>query len=389
MTATTIQFSFSRTEKEIDHWVNGFWYSSLVFSVASVVNSLFSIIWRQAVYRSPGPRLPWWVHVWIKRTPLVFLIMSVATFSAGLCIFTYASHQPKLICILITALTAFSSFGLFAVSSWFVFERFVFARYNGRLWPSDVITKLNRKTWRVLWFGWIERLNRLGDLRRSVTRCFSCITNNRRSSRAFERDLEVQSMQELNKPTTLDPVGGIAVTFDPQGSSPANRHPLTRTQEQQTRRASNRSSPAWGTSMDPEEPAAPRNVRLKNAVHSVMMLRATGSAATGDIFVPSQKPEITTVVKAGDRRAATATRARRDTLARAPTAGRLARIATTRVALDQVSVTHVASAHQALVRSIAFSPDGQLLATCSWDRTSTLLRTSVRSALGSTWDFRY
>lgn len=37
--------------------------------------------------------MPWWVLIWIKRSPLVFLVLSVACFSLGLCCFTYASHQ--------------------------------------------------------------------------------------------------------------------------------------------------------------------------------------------------------------------------------------------------------------------------------------------------------
>jgi len=43
--------------------------------------------------RSPGDRVPWWVLIWIKRSPLVFLVMSVACFSVGFCFFTYASGQ--------------------------------------------------------------------------------------------------------------------------------------------------------------------------------------------------------------------------------------------------------------------------------------------------------
>lgn len=45
------------------------------------------------ISRSPGHRVPWWVLIWIKRSPLVFLVMSVACFSIGLCLFTYASGQ--------------------------------------------------------------------------------------------------------------------------------------------------------------------------------------------------------------------------------------------------------------------------------------------------------
>ncbi|SRR6266403_4323055 len=43
--------------------------------------------------RSPGHRVPWWVLIWIKRSPLVFLVLSVACFSVGLVLFAYSSKQ--------------------------------------------------------------------------------------------------------------------------------------------------------------------------------------------------------------------------------------------------------------------------------------------------------
>jgi hypothetical protein len=45
--------------------------------------------------RSPGHRVPWWVLIWIKRSPLVFLVFSVACFSVGLVLFTYSTSQVR------------------------------------------------------------------------------------------------------------------------------------------------------------------------------------------------------------------------------------------------------------------------------------------------------
>lgn len=111
--------------------------------------------------RSPGDRVPWWVLIWIKRSPLVFLVMSVACFSVGLCLFAYASHQVSLPFLvpmkstpvlpltqsyitstLTTVLTALTSFGLCAVSAWFATERWIFMRYRGRKWLDDVLTEI-------------------------------------------------------------------------------------------------------------------------------------------------------------------------------------------------------------------------------------------------------
>ncbi len=46
--------------------------------------------------RSPGHHVPWWVLIWLKRSPLVFLVLSVACFSIGLVLFTYSSRQVRL-----------------------------------------------------------------------------------------------------------------------------------------------------------------------------------------------------------------------------------------------------------------------------------------------------
>lgn len=132
VTATTIQYSFDHNDTPLQSIVNAFWYSSLVFSIASAVNSLLGLTWKQAMYRSPGHRVPWWVLMWIKRSPLIFLVISVAAFSVGLVLFTYSSGQPKAVSVVVTVFTACSSFGLIAVSSWFVFERWAYARHKVR-----------------------------------------------------------------------------------------------------------------------------------------------------------------------------------------------------------------------------------------------------------------
>jgi hypothetical protein len=43
--------------------------------------------------RSPGHHVPWWVLIWLKRSPLVFLVLSVSCFSIGLVFFSYSSRQ--------------------------------------------------------------------------------------------------------------------------------------------------------------------------------------------------------------------------------------------------------------------------------------------------------
>lgn len=86
----------------------------------------------------------------------MFLVLSVACFSAGLIAFAYSSHQVTSLhksqisrcrpqsqnyvtSTLTTVFSAFSSFGLLAVSAWFTSERIVFDRHKGKKWLSDVL----------------------------------------------------------------------------------------------------------------------------------------------------------------------------------------------------------------------------------------------------------
>ncbi|KAI0301607.1 hypothetical protein B0F90DRAFT_1817073 [Multifurca ochricompacta] len=137
VTATTLQYSYQNVGTGTADAVNAFWFTSMVFSIAAAVNSLLGLTWKQSVYRSPGHHVPWWVLIWLKRSPLVFLVLSVACFSIGLVIFSYSSRQNPIVSTITTVFTAFSSFGLIAVSMWFIFERWTFIRHRGSKWLRD------------------------------------------------------------------------------------------------------------------------------------------------------------------------------------------------------------------------------------------------------------
>ncbi|KAJ8473563.1 hypothetical protein ONZ51_g7787 [Trametes cubensis] len=145
VTATTMQFSFDMTDSTLANAVNSFWFTSLVFSIGAAVNSLLGVTWKQAMYRSPGHRVPWWVLIWIKRSPLAFLVLSVACFSIGLVLFAYSSGQHQVTCTLTTVFSACSIVGLTAVSAWFASERWAFSRHNGTKWLADVLSETKVK----------------------------------------------------------------------------------------------------------------------------------------------------------------------------------------------------------------------------------------------------
>lgn len=63
VTATTMQFSYELPPDDaVSIAVNCFWFGSLVFSIAAAVNSLLGLTWKQAMYRSPGHKVPWYVN---------------------------------------------------------------------------------------------------------------------------------------------------------------------------------------------------------------------------------------------------------------------------------------------------------------------------------------
>ena len=100
--------------------VNAFWFFSLAFSVASVVQSLLDLFRRSYMQyvtpyllsglefhtipfcntsdkRSEYLRIPVPIAYWIRIGPRVFLGASIMTFQAGLCVLAYASNQVRLL----------------------------------------------------------------------------------------------------------------------------------------------------------------------------------------------------------------------------------------------------------------------------------------------------
>ncbi|KAF7797508.1 hypothetical protein EIP86_008708 [Pleurotus ostreatoroseus] len=140
VTATMVQFSYADTATATANAVNGFWFTSLVFSISAAVNSLLGLTWMQAAFRSPDHRVPWWVMIWIKRSPLVFMVFSVACFFIGLVSFVYASGQNTVTCIVTTVLSISCCFGLTALSLWFAFERWIYDWHDGYKLLSDVLS---------------------------------------------------------------------------------------------------------------------------------------------------------------------------------------------------------------------------------------------------------
>ncbi|OJA11366.1 hypothetical protein AZE42_05152 [Rhizopogon vesiculosus] len=343
VTATTLQFSYSQTGDILSDAVNAFWFSSLVFSIAAAVNSLLGLSWKQAMYRSPGDRVPWWVLIWIKRSPLVFLVI----------------HQGKVTSTITTVFTAFTSFGLAAVSTWFASEKWTFVHHRGQKWLSDVLKDALRHFMALRLVSIVSKGFGLGS--RYVQKGIEVAGHNLRRVPSMgtvftniEHDDNLatgESDHDMKRsPEPLPPLSPIRQSVDSQShfSSEGSPHP-------------NAESPT--TFSDISNPTITPRDRLTNAIRSVMMLQSatsptrkrTTSSAFSSAFTASDVP-------------------RRKSETGVTTTFGGSKVASVIPKLKSLEATQDLAAHSALVRHLQFSPNGKFLATSSWDRTSIIFR---------------
>ena len=312
--------------------------------------------------------------------------------------------QNPIVSTITTVFTAFSSFGLAAVSTWFASERLVFTRHRGQKWLQDSLDD----GWDALisippFYQFIECLHVLGiwassisrRMRSAATNVSSVVTSvfNRRSVKILhpsssENSFPRESSQEtviLNQQSTrrgsevnftASPVPSATVSKSIQGSTVSFTLP------------SEKSSGITSTSASP----SPSRVRFIRAVRNVIRMQQ----ATMSCFHPTQSLS-PTLIPDGTRQ--------KDTQ---PTPVQSSRVAGLIPKLRGLTPTQDLVAHQALVRHMQFSPNGKFLATSrfvflvlalwwedehvktddigwhSWDHTSVIFRTGV-STYPSSW----
>ncbi|EGO26456.1 hypothetical protein SERLADRAFT_436268 [Serpula lacrymans var. lacrymans S7.9] len=298
--------------------------TTLQFSIAAAINSLLGLTWKQALYHSPGYQCPRWIQIWIKRSPLVFLMFSVACFSVGLVLFTYSTNQHYVTSTITVILTAFTSLGLLFVVAWIGFEKWIFVRFMGQKWLRGVISDVVTDTFR---FGTVvfpkavrslsqRRLQAVGRWLKWMTSSFISVIKSHTKTKANIRG------EDPVLPVTRLPSELLAT----QGANERSTVPVTDTNPRQS--DSRDSESAIHGLPRPKE-------RFRTAVNKVMVANAL------------RKPYPSSVYH------------RRHSTGDAPRLKNL-------VALRDLSI------HDAPVHDIQFSPDGKLLATCSLDRTSVL-----------------
>ncbi|KAI6029590.1 hypothetical protein BKA83DRAFT_4220783, partial [Pisolithus microcarpus] len=423
VTATTLQNSYHSTATVLGRGVNAFWFSSLVFSIAAAVNSLVGLSWRMAMYRSPGHRVPWWVLIWIHRSPLVFLVMSVACFSG------------RITSIITTVFTAFTSFGLAAVSAWFASERWTFLKYRGQKWLADVLGEAWEDVvefcagvietppflWVVSLFSWLWKgISRTRNILEATKEwawrgchwvgAVVISIRNRLVGKSTDwttaeckTDPEVQQTSHNDRaaslPVSIPTFGMVAETSDSSTSAPSSSAPLLLRSGPPSSSKINRIDMRYsldaadaissiGSShgtrslpnssrIPPDTPITPRE-RFVQAVRYVIMLQRSPffprRERTTSLDPIASAALTEALVQSTEINAAYHARSSRQGSECGVSEIRGSRPTNLIPKLKTLQLTEDLLAHSGLVRCLQFSPNGKFLATTSWDRTSAIFR---------------
>ncbi|KAF5391042.1 hypothetical protein D9757_003978 [Collybiopsis confluens] len=324
LTATALQMSF-QLPNGTGSAVNSFWFASLVFSVASAVNGLLALRWKRAIYRSPEHRVPWWIVIWIKRSPFVFLVLSVVCFSIGLSIFAYASGQSRVTSTITTVLTSVSSFGILAVASWFALERWAYSLHRGKKWLGDIILEVKERFFHLPVVSFMIRI-----LKRSQQWV---------SAHTLGSNVQPRHIRFINISSDIEKAGG-----DPNNGLPFIM-PLVD--------ASLTVASAINQAESSEKPSSPAPMEEPDVPFTEGPVNLNAPSVSG-----KQRWKRNVILWA-KMNAAAVTWARIHALA---------------PKLRCLQPIQDIAAHQRLVAYMQFSPDGQFLATSSWDRTAAIYR---------------
>ena len=279
----------------------------------------------------------------------------LVSYSPSACAFTKGGHlelQAQITSTLTTVFTAFTSFGLTAVSAWFASERYIFLRHSGKKWLSDALMEYGDMVMKLSGFRTLNCL--FHNLETRISRLNKRL---RRFSSKFMKtwkplhDLEAGTLPIAHHPNGLpsseapQTPGGPPLTSEPPKTPWLSQSPSLVEEE-------------------PASPVSPGKELWKNALRSVKMHTAISSpygmaSVTGDGREPLRRQTNSSSDLAGgnqDQRRWTWTEETINVMSRS-------RAALLRPRLLELEPVHDLAAHSGLVRHLQFSPNGKYLAT--------------------------
>jgi WD repeat-containing protein 26 len=302
--------------------------------------------------------------------------------------------QNPIVSTITTVFTAFSSFGLAAVSTWFASERWIFSRHKGKKWLQDSLDDLWDAIMSIPPFRqFIECLHVLGlwtssfsrRTRVAATHANSAVTSlfHRPSAETYHPSFSENTLSRVPSPDAVLPTSlrtghASEITFSPSPSQTTE----TRSMHDSTVSFTPSENPLGikGASTSP----APSRARFVQAVRNVIRMQQATPAHTRTLSPPLLAPD---GVRPKDAQ---------------PVPMQSSRVAGLARKLNGLAPMQDLAAHQALVRHLQFSPNGRFLATSrslffylgrrkatdtadchSWDRTSVIFHTGVSTCPSS------
>lgn len=290
--------------------------------------------------------------------------------------------QNRVTCTVTTVLTAFTSFGLAAVSTWFASERWTYNHHQGRKWLSDVLDDANKRFLQLramvatrramVWSG--TRIKQAGNSLRRVPSFYAGSHIDSDAEKAEDHDNSTGGLPFTHNPNNSGPMSPIGRQRPDFPSYPTfdARTPVT------SPVSSDGHSEFSGNSVDAASTTSPARSRFTHAVRSVMMIQNM-SGGLASAFT-SNRQRTTLRDPAGAAADVTKKELELDM-------ARGSRVSVLVPKLKQLESVYDLMGHQALVKHLQFSPDGKLLATSrySFCARASLLGgvTDSRSQLGS------
>ena len=286
------------------------------------------------------------------------------------------------------------------MSIWFASERWAYSRHRGQRWLADVLSEIAQKVRKRTGIEWLGGVHE-SHIAPAAKTCTQYVRRLSTLVPVIPRTSTKDEEQGPGLPCASSDVL-LAQNGPGSGATPPQSPPLKREVSDvvKTIAISNTDTPGllYDQHAEKDSPdAAPQKDPLANSLitdsdpekkHNLVKakwVRAARMALISRGFpehatpIPINKRQMTTMPASTSRSLSAPSAANGNTGSRQESLepvteqreermGRLVR------GLQNLSVSHEFTVHQALVRHLQFSQDGKWLATCSWDRTSHLFK---------------